>query len=97
LPIEVHVREQVREYQRKLAPEPRRALKAAILGLATERGDIRALEDDLAGFYRLRVGTGRVIFRYAEDGSIVCIFAGPRRLVYEVFSARIQEFLESPD
>ena len=87
----------MREYQRKLTPEPRRALKAAILGLATERGDIRALEDELAGLYRLRVGTRRVIFRYAEDGAIVCIYAGPRRLVYEIFSTRLHEFLESPD
>lgn len=95
--IEVHVRAQVREYQRTLAPEPRRVLKAAILGLEAGRGDIRALEDDLAGFYRLRVGTRRVIFRYAKDGSIICFFAGPRRLVYEVFAARLHEFLDPQD
>ncbi|MEY2881098.1 MAG: hypothetical protein RLZZ15_3478 [Verrucomicrobiota bacterium] len=80
-------------FQRALAPVPRRALKAGILGLATGRGDIKALEDELAGLYRLRVGVHRVIFRYAEDGSIVCLFAQRRGVVYELLAASLSDLL----
>jgi mRNA interferase RelE/StbE len=78
---------QVIDYARRLAPEPRRAIKRALNGLVRERGDIRALEGTLSGYYRLRVGRHRVIFFYAEDGAIEAVFIEERSLVYEVFEA----------
>ena len=87
------MRERVLTFQRRLAPTPRRALKAGILGLALGRGDIQPLEDELAGLYRLRVGAYRVIFRYAHDGSIVCFFAERRAVVYELLSASLAELI----
>ena len=62
--------------------------------LAKEQGDIRSLVDDLKGFHRLRVGSHRVIFEYEMlDGqnTITCVFAGPRRWIYEVFQSRLGE------
>ncbi len=68
-------------------------MKAAILGLAHGRGEIKALEDELDGLYRLRVGTYRVIFRYAAGGGIICLFAERRAVVYEMLAANLAEWL----
>jgi mRNA interferase RelE/StbE len=46
---------QVIDYVRRLAPESRRAVRSALKELGHERGDIRALEGTLAGYYRLRI------------------------------------------
>jgi mRNA interferase RelE/StbE len=78
---------QVVEFARRLAPEPRRAMRRALEDLRREKGDIRALEGTLAGFYRLRVGRHRVVFAYAADGGIDAIFVEERSLVYEVFES----------
>lgn len=82
--------EQVREYQRILAPEIRRARKAAILALP--RGDTKSLSDELEGLHRLRVGNHRVIFRH-HAGQIECFLAAPRALVYEYLAAHLREYL----
>ena len=86
---------QVVEYARRLAPEPRRAIKHALTELRRERGDIRALEANLSGYYRLRVGRHRIIFSYAADGAIEAIFIEERQLVYELFEAQFIKRLKS--
>lgn len=86
---------QVIEFARRLAPEPRRALKHALAGLREERGEIRALEATLSGYYRLRIGRHRIIFSYATDGAIDAIFVEERALVYEVFEAQFIKRLKS--
>jgi len=92
--IAVRVQEEVVDYLRRIAPDPRHALRVAIKALAHEKGDIKALTDDLEGFQRLRVGAHRVIFEYEIiDGQrvITCVFAGPRKWIYEVFQSRLLE------
>ncbi len=92
--IHVRVQQEVVDYLRKLAPKPRHALRIAIKALAQEKGDIKPLTDDLEGFQRLRVGSHRVIFEYEIiDGQrmITCVFAGPRKWIYEVFQSRLLE------
>ena len=92
--IPVRVQEEVVDYLRRLAPEPRHALRLAIKDLAREEGDIKPLTDDLEGFCRLRVGSHRVVFEYQViDGQriITCVFAGPRKWIYEVFQSRLLE------
>jgi mRNA-degrading endonuclease RelE of RelBE toxin-antitoxin system len=84
------VSEQVRAYQRILAPEIRRAMKAAILALPG--GDTKPLSDELDGLHRLRVGHHRVIFRH-RAGQIECFLAAPRSLVYEYLAAHLHEYL----
>ena len=76
---------QVIEFARRLAPEPRLAIKRALQDLCEEKGDICALEAALSGCYRLRAGKHRVIFAYARDGAIDAVFLEERSLVYEVF------------
>ncbi len=82
--------DRVREYQRALPPETRRAAKAAILALP--RGDVRPLTDRLDGLYRLRVGRHRFIWRYHRRG-IRVFYAAPRSTVYEYLAAHLHEVL----
>jgi mRNA-degrading endonuclease RelE of RelBE toxin-antitoxin system len=92
--IRVKIQEEVLEYLRSLPPQPRHALKVAIKGLSKERGNIKSLTDDLEGFHRLRVGSPRVIFDYNRiDGEqvITCVYAGPRKWIYEVFHSKLRE------
>ena len=84
---------QVREHQATLGLHHRRAVKLAIRNLADERGDIIALRDKLAGFHRLRAGPYRLIFRYAPDRTIQCIYLNERSLVYEIFEAEMSRIM----
>jgi len=64
-------------------------------GLEQDKGDIKQLEADLAGYTRLRVGGYRVIVRFfVEGGQRVarCVFAENRAVVYELFA----EILRGP-
>lgn len=90
----VNVSDQVEAFLRRMPPTPKHRLREAIGRLAGEKGDIKALENDLSGFYRLKVGRYRIVFCYAEPKTIDCIFAEERKLVYEVFSALLREQLE---
>jgi len=86
--IRVELDPQVASFVRALAPEPRRRLRQALRGLEQEKGDLKQLEADLAGYARLRVGSYRVVVRfYAEGGRRVarCVFAEQRPVVYELF------------
>ena len=90
----IRVESQVEAFLKSLAPGPRRRLRLAIKGLATGRGDIRALEGNLAGYSRLSVAGYRVIFReWSERGVriIDCVFAERRALVYEIFVSLLAE------
>ena len=60
--ISVRIQKEVFDFLRKLPPQPRHALRVAIKGLARESGDIKPLTEELEGFFRLRVGSYRVIF-----------------------------------
>ena len=76
------------EFLQSLPPEPKRALRLAIKRLPKHLGDIRSLEGKLRDYYRLRVGTYRVIFRRRmEKGEplVECLYANRRSIVYEVF------------
>jgi mRNA interferase RelE/StbE len=86
---------QVIAYAKRLAPQPRRAVKQALTDLRKERGDIRTLEGNLVGYYRLRIGRHRIIFTYAADCAIEAIFIEERALVYEIFEAQFIKRLTS--
>jgi mRNA-degrading endonuclease RelE of RelBE toxin-antitoxin system len=81
---------QVKAFCQTLAPEPRSRVKRALAELARGRGDIAALEKNLEGLYRLRVGRFRIIHYYA-GGDIRCFYIAPRDLVYDVLSSRLTE------
>ena len=94
--MKVELEQQVVDFIRSLAPEPRQAIRRSLRNLQNEKGDIRALESELEGFYRLRVLRYRIIFFYHVRGksrTIRCVYAAPRGIVYEVFPQRIRELL----
>lgn len=92
--MRIRVQQEVIDYLRKLPPQPRHAIRIAIKELEKERGDIKSFVDDLEGFHRLRVSSHRVIFEYemiAGIRTVTCVFAGPRKWIYEVFQSRLRE------
>ena len=95
---EVRVAPQVEQFVKSRAPEPRQALRKAIKGLASEQGDIKALEGKLADWNRLRVSSYRVLYKEtAESGVriINCVYANHRSVVYELFQKLLSDELAS--
>ena len=83
----VRVGRQVENFGKALAPEPRRALRQAMKGLADEKGDVKLLEGKLSGYWHLRAGKIRVIFEVKVIGGtrvIFCFYADYRSIVYVV-------------
>ena len=88
------IADQVFEGLRQLHPEQRRTIRAALRSLDTGAPtDSKPLTDALEGFYRLRVGKFRIIYRHLHDGEISCEFMDTRATVYESFLS-LREFLQ---
>jgi mRNA-degrading endonuclease RelE of RelBE toxin-antitoxin system len=93
LSYQVELRESVKTFYEKLAPAERRAIKQALKRLGKEQGDIRSLRDRLEGYYRLRVGTYRIILRYLDGRRIECVYMNARSVVYEIFESEMRRIL----
>jgi len=93
MPHTISVEKQIRDYLDFLGMEHRRDVKRALRELRNSRGDIQSLGDQLDGFYRLRFGPFRILFRYHPGKLIECIYLNRRALVYEVFEREIVEKL----
>jgi hypothetical protein len=95
---EVRVAPQVEEFVKSRAPEPRQAPRKAIKGLAVEQGDVKPLEEKLAGWNRLRVSSHRVLYKEtAESGVRVinCVYANRRSVICELFQQLLADELAS--
>ena len=92
--MKVEISEQVRSFIASLAPDPRKKLRQGLQLLSQNKGDIKAMVDDLDAFHRLRVGDFRVIYRQAfRGGSAValCVFAERREVVYQHFTEKSKD------
>ena len=83
--MKISASEQVTGWLRGLPPEPKRRVRAALRGLKDSRGDIKGLRGELDGFYRLRVGGYRIVYRVMEGQVIRLDYADTRDAVYEAF------------
>lgn len=96
----VKVADQVENFVKSLAPEPRRTLRQAIKALAQDKGDLKRLEGKLSAYHRLRVGGYRVLYTEGfESGQRVirCLFAKERAVVYDLFlQLHAEEFGQPP-
>jgi mRNA interferase RelE/StbE len=99
----VRVSEQVEGFVKALAPDPRKALRAGIKGLARGEKNTRRLEGDLAGWQRLRVGEFRLGYKEAfapfagGERILDCAYFNRRSVVYDLFQELVQHsFLRSP-
>jgi mRNA-degrading endonuclease RelE of RelBE toxin-antitoxin system len=86
---EVIVEDQILHFIQRQPPETRKALREALH--AVENGDLfpEPLEDELDGFYRLKVERIRIIMQSdaGKTGAMLkALFAERRKLVYEMFS-----------
>lgn len=94
----VRVSEQVEGFVKALAPEPRKALRIGIKGLARSSKNTRRLEGELAGWERLRVGPFRVLYREVFSGGervLACVYANRRSVVYDLFRELLKNSLLS--
>ena len=91
---QVKIREQVQVFYSQLAPGERRVIKLGLKQLAMERGDIRALRERLEGYYRLRVGPYRIVFRYLPGRIIECVYINTRSLVYDIFETELHRIVQ---
>ena len=78
--------DQVVDALKALHPGVRRDIRRALDEVNSgKKRDVAALTKELAGFWRLRVGKYRMVFRYTEAGQLVAEFLGPRSTVYRRF------------
>jgi mRNA-degrading endonuclease RelE of RelBE toxin-antitoxin system len=77
--------EQVAAWLSRLSPEPKRRVRAALRSLENWKGDIKPLRGELDGFYRLRTGGYRIVFRIMPRQVIRLEYADTRDVVYEAF------------
>jgi len=89
----VRLATQVADFVSKLAPVPKRRVRAAFRALAHERGDIKPLAPPLDGYCRLRIGGYRVVFAYADRNTIESIFIEQRSVVYDLLVSAIEDAL----
>jgi mRNA-degrading endonuclease RelE of RelBE toxin-antitoxin system len=87
--LRVTIEEQPLEFIRRQPPENRKRLRDALR--AVERGSAfpEPLEDQLEGFYKLKVERFRLILQSVtgrEGPGFRVVFAERRKVVYEVFS-----------
>jgi mRNA-degrading endonuclease RelE of RelBE toxin-antitoxin system len=83
--MSISASEQVVKWLTRLAPEPKRRVRAAVRGLERWSGDIKPLHGKLSGFYRLRIGGYRIVFRVTARQMIQLEYADTRDVVYEAF------------
>ena len=60
-------------------------MRAALKGLERWQGDIKPLQGELEGFYRLRVGGYRIVYRIISGALVRLEYADTRDVVYEAF------------
>ncbi len=83
--MKISASNQVAGWLSGLPPDPKRRMRAALRGLEGWQGDIKALRGELEGFYRLRVGGYRIVYRVMEGEVIRLDYADTRDVVYEAF------------
>lgn len=72
---------------RKLPPEVKRGVKAAIRALSDEPGGGEPLQRELAGLWKYRVRRFRIVYAVDRRRRVLRIMAvGHRRTVYEEFA-----------
>lgn len=87
--IEVIIEEQPREFIQRQPPETRRKLREAIHAVERREMFPEPLDDELEGFYKIKLGRHRLILQSDTGNSgplFKIVFAERRKAVYELFS-----------
>ena len=86
--IEVIIEEQPLDFIRRQSPDARKRLRAAIYDIERGAAFPEPLEDELEGFYKMRVENCRLILKHESGGAaplFKVVFAERRSVVYEMF------------
>ena len=67
---------------RRLHPELKRKIRAALADILANPACGKPLKDELEGYWSLRVGRVRIIYRAASD-TIEIVAIGPRENIYQ--------------
>ena len=73
---------EVRNLIRRLHPEVKRKVRAALTDILDDPACGKALKEELQGYWSLRVGRSRIIYRSDESG-VEIVAIGPRDSIYE--------------
>jgi mRNA interferase RelE/StbE len=73
---------EVRNLIRHLHPELKRKLRAALADIVDDPTCGKALKEQLEGYWSLRVGRSRIIYRLLGD-FVEIVAIGPRQTIYE--------------
>jgi mRNA-degrading endonuclease RelE of RelBE toxin-antitoxin system len=83
------IEDQVVAFIQRQPPETRRRLREALHAVEVGKKFPEPLEDELEGFYKLKMDRIRIIMQMnsGSDGPVLkAVFAERRRAVYELFS-----------
>jgi mRNA interferase RelE/StbE len=78
----------VREFIRRLHPELKRKVRAALTDILDDPSCGKALKEELEGYLSLPVGRTRIIYRIGE-AVIEIVAVGPRSSIYEETARQI--------
>lgn len=87
--MKVTVEPQPREFIGRQSPDARKQLREAIHALENDEIFPEPLDDELEGFYKIKVNRHRLIVQFvsSDDGPFFrIVFAERRKVVYELFS-----------
>lgn len=82
------VPDRLRDLIRQLHPDLKRKVRAALAEILEDPACGKALEDELRGYWSLRVGRNRIIYRPHKD-EVEVVAIGPRETIYEEASRKI--------
>jgi mRNA interferase RelE/StbE len=86
---------EVRNLIRQLHPELKRKVRSALADIVEDPTCGKALREALHGYWSLRVGRSRIIYRSAKDG-IEIVAIGPRDTIYEDAARQILRDQKKP-
>ena len=86
---------EVRNVIRQMPPELKRKLRAALEDILDDPTCGKALKEELEGYWTLRVGRTRIIYRRVRD-NVEIITIGPRETIYEEAARQIRRDQEMP-
>jgi len=78
----VKVPAEVRNLIRRFHPEVKRKVRAALADILEDPACGKALKEELQGYWSLRVGRSRIIYR-SDEGDVEIVAIGPRESIYE--------------
>jgi mRNA interferase RelE/StbE len=80
---------EVRDFIRRLHPELKRKLRAALADILDDPTCGKALKEDLEGYWSLRLGRSRIIYRLRRGG-VEIVAIGPRETIYEAVARLVR-------